>query len=540
MRSVAGFYVRLGDAVDPDVNAGVHALAGALEADRLSGVTEIVPSYASVYVEYDRLELTGGRARRWAEGVAPRDDNDAGREITLGVRYDGLDLATVAATVGIEVAEVVRRHSAVEYRVYAVGFTPGFPFMGAVDPLIRVPRLEVPRRRVEAHTVAIAGSQTGIYPLASPGGWRQLGTSVEAVYDPHRERPFLLEPGDMVRFEPVEGENVERENGAALEPLELLPREPRHPVLSVHEPGLLDLVVDAGRYGGGRLGLARSGPLDARSAATANRLVGNRADAPLLEINVKGPVLEVVTDCVAAFAGFGVSPVLNGTPAAPYTSLALHVGDRLTFPAQSSGVRGYLAVAGDLESGTFMGSASVDVRGLIGRPLAAGDVLGVARERWARPGFAFEPYYRSPGPRRFMPVGGEGGTATYLRLLAGPQADAAAMRALTTALFRVDHADRMGLQLDRGRPDRTRQDGGRHDGGRHDGARQSPGVPGHGILSEANPLGAVQVTPGGQPLILLHDRGTIGGYTKPAVLHPGDLNAAGQLRTGDRVRFVVG
>src|SRR5690606_10343064 len=126
------------------------------------------------------------------------------------------------------------------------------------------------------------------------------------------------------------------------------------------------------------LGLARSGPLDALSAATANRLVGNAPDASLLEMNVKGPVLEIVDDCVVAFAGYGVVPELDGAPVEPFTVHALRAGSTLAFPPQSRGVRGYLAVAGGIESLEFMGSASVDVRGLIGRPLAAGDVLGAA------------------------------------------------------------------------------------------------------------------------------------------------------------------
>ena len=535
MRAVAGVYLRFGDALDPGINAAVLAAARVLAAAPLPGITEVIPSYASLYLEYDRSRLTAAAVRRWSDEVlragdveganAPPLGNEAPqltltteRTVALRVRYDGIDLQQVADAAGLEAAEVARRHAAVEYRVYAVGFTPGFPFMGAVDPSIRLPRLEQPRPRVEANTVAIADAQTGVYPLASPGGWRQLGTALEAVYDPHRERPFLLAAGDRVRFVDTGSEAGAKGAGAAAadaasepSPLELLPAEPRRPVLAVEEPGLYDLIVDAGRYGAAHHGLARTGPLDARSAMLANLLLGNAPGAPLLELNARGPVLEAVTATVLAFAGWGVTARLNGDVVPPFTSFLAGPGDRLEFPPQAQGARGYLAVAGGIESATFFGSASVDVRGLIGRPLRAGDLLGAAVARVPRPGFSFRPHLRWPAA-----AGAWAPTRTaVVRILPGPQADPEALAALSSTPFQVEHADRMGLQL------------------------AGPQVPGGGVLSEGNSLGAVQVTSGGKPLVLLHDRGTIGGYAKPAMIHPRDLPVAGQLRTGDRLRFVT-
>lgn len=496
VRTLGAFHLQLGEGIDADVNARVHALSRALAEDPLPGVTDVVPSYANLFLEYDRDLVREEEVRSWARRHEREPTREAGRSVTVPVRYDGPDLAAIAAAAGTGVDEVIRRHAGRDYRVYALGFTPGFPFMGEVDPLIRSPRLAQPRPRVEAHTVAIADAQTGIYPLPSPGGWRLLGTALEAVYDPHRERPFLLDPGDTVRFEAADGATPE-----PVRPLELLPSEPRRPVLRVREPGLIDLMVDGGRLRAGRFGLARSGPLDARSARLANRLVGNRWDAPLLELNVSGPTLEATADAVLAFAGWGVAPQANGAPLPPFESFAVAAGDVLRFPPQRHGVRGYLAVAGGFESGTFLGSASVDSRGLIGRPLREGDVLGAARSGSARSGFSFRPYARFGG-------------VTTLRLEPGPQANEEALAVLTREPFRVQHADRMGMHLD-GAP-----------------------VPGGSVLSEANPLGAVQVAAGGKPLVLLHDRGTIGGYQKPAVVHPADLPRVGQLRAGDRVRFV--
>jgi KipI family sensor histidine kinase inhibitor len=495
--TLRGHWLRLGGRVDPEVNTRVHALARALLTSPPAGVTDIVPSYTTVFIEYDAGRLTETQLRSWIEQDGQVQEAAAARSVTLRVRYGGPDLDDVATAAGLDVAEVIRRHTAVSYRVHALGFTPGFPFMGEVDPLIRAPRLSVPRAMVAAHSVGIADGQTGIYPLPSPGGWRLLGTALEAVYDPQREQPFLLEPGDHVTLQQADGPTPEPP-----QPLELLPAEPRLPILRVLQPGLLDLVVDRGRFLAGRFGLARSGPLDRRSAGIANRLVGNGSGEPLLELNLRGPALEIMRDCVLAFAGWGMTPTLDGVSVEPFSSFAARRGTILKFTPQSKGVRGYLAIAGGIESGLFRGSASTDARGLIGRPLLAGDVLGAATERRVRPGFAFQPGVRPDG-------------AVTIRLQPGPQATPEALAALARAAFTVQQADRMGLRF------------------------SGEEVPGGSIISEANPLGAVQVTPGGEPLLLLHDRGTIGGYAKPAIVHPRDLPLAGQLRIGDEVHFRV-
>jgi len=498
---LVGRYLRFGETIDPDVNRRVHAVARRLIESAPAGVTDVVPSYASVYVEADLDRLRASAVDPWLEAHAHADAPGVGRSVTVPVRYDGADLHEVAGELGLEVDELVARHAAGRYRVYALGFTPGFPFLGEVDPSIRRPRLGVPRKRVPAHGVAMAGPQTGVYPLPSPGGWRLLGTALEAVYDPHRDRPFLLEPGDTVTFRPGDGPTPPQPT-----PLELLPAAPLRPVLHVEEPGLVDLVVDAGRFMAGRFGLARSGPLDARSAALANRLVGNPVGVPLLEINVRGPALRAVDEVVVAFAGWGVAPLLDGRPAPRFTTLRLRRGDELRFPPGERGVRGYLAVAGGLESRRFLGSASTDVRGLVGRPLRAGDVLGAAGVPTAvRAGFAFRPYGR--------PCGRSG--LTVARIVPGPQASDEALEALTREPFAVRFGDRMGLQL------------------------EGVDVPGGETVSEATPLGGIQITTGGRPLVLLHDRGSIGGYVKPAVVVPEDLPKLAQLRTGDALRLVL-
>jgi KipI family sensor histidine kinase inhibitor len=198
--------VELGDEISPLVNARVRAFCDALEARRVPGIVELVPTYRSVAVHYRPEEI----ARRSLEGEILAAAERAGtiepppaRLVEIPVIYDGPDLDFVAAHAGLSVGDVVRIHSAAEYLVHMLGFTPGFPYLGGMDAKIATPRLEKPRVRIPAGSVGIAGAQTGVYPIDSPGGWRLIGRTPTKLYDPAREKPFLLDAGDRVWFVPI-------------------------------------------------------------------------------------------------------------------------------------------------------------------------------------------------------------------------------------------------------------------------------------------------------------------------------------------------
>jgi len=494
MHLLQGLYVDFSQELDPQANARIHALCDRLLADLLPGISDLYPGYINLYVEFDAAVIERARVRAWIgqhlEDLSPKP---SGREVVVPVRYDGEDLPWVAEQTGLSVEEVIRRHSERPYRVYTVGFVPGQPMMGTLDPALYLPRRPTPRKRVEANTLAMAVSQTCVYTLPTPGGWHLLGTTLEAIYHPQREPPFLLDSGDTVRFVPSEGTTP-----PGPEPLQLLPPEPKNPVFRVDKPGLLDLVVDQGRFMAARYGMARSGPMDERSARLANALVGNPEHAPLLELTLLGPALTALQEVVVGFAGFGLEPVVNDRAVPAFESLALHSGDQLWFRPSKSGVRAYLAVPGGFEVGEFMGSHSTDLQGLIGRALRAGDVLGMGKGRRVRAGFRVRP-----------PVLPDN---VVLRLLPGPQATPGALKALASE-FSVANPDRMGLRL------------------------KGPKIPGGELISEATPMGTVQITTEGDPIVLLNDRGRIGGYAKPAVVDPRDWPLLAQLRPGQKIRF---
>jgi KipI family sensor histidine kinase inhibitor len=178
------------------------ALAG------LAGVVNLHPAYASVVVEFDPRRTAADaleRALRDRLDALPHAGVEEARVVQIPVRYDGPDLADVARHTGLAADEVVRRHAAVLYTVCFLGFSPGFPYLSGLDPSLATPRLASPRPKVAAGSVAIGGAQTGVYPVASPGGWRIIGRTSLALFRPSLDPPVLLRMGDRVRFVAVEG-----------------------------------------------------------------------------------------------------------------------------------------------------------------------------------------------------------------------------------------------------------------------------------------------------------------------------------------------
>ncbi|HUI88886.1 MAG TPA: 5-oxoprolinase subunit PxpB [Anaerolineales bacterium] len=198
--------VRLGNEIDLEINQCVHALDALLRADAVEGVIETVPAYATLLVHYDPLVVTYEKLSDWANAAADRAESTATRrprQIEVPVRYGGAsgpDLEWVAAHQRLSIADVIHLHASQRCTVYMMGFTPGFPYMGKLHPLLVTPRLDTPRTLVRAGSVAIAGEQTGIYPVDSPGGWRLIGWTPLHLFDPASNMPFLFAPGDEVRF----------------------------------------------------------------------------------------------------------------------------------------------------------------------------------------------------------------------------------------------------------------------------------------------------------------------------------------------------
>jgi len=218
--------IELGERIDEATQARVQAACAALDAALVPGITELVPAYTTVTAHYD--------ARVAAEAGAPADDvvgwlatraelalaklpakpARKGRTVEIPVCYGGEfgpDLARVAAQAKLSPEEVVRRHAAGSYVVHLVGFSPGFPYLGGLAPELATPRLTQPRAQVPAGSVGIAGAQTGVYPLATPGGWNLIGRTPLRLFRPADDPPVLLQAGDRVKFRAIAAGEFARE-----------------------------------------------------------------------------------------------------------------------------------------------------------------------------------------------------------------------------------------------------------------------------------------------------------------------------------------
>lgn len=211
--------VELGGGVDAATLERVRTAVMRIDTARIAGVTDVVPGYTSIAVHYDPLVVSaavtagardsspGARmrdalARALTAGRPPRAETEPAT-VEIPVRYggeQGPDLAYVAEAHGMTEAEVVAAHTRPTYVVHLIGFVPGFPYLGGLDPRLATARRATPRTAVPAGSVGIGGEQTGVYPLESPGGWHLIGRTALSLFDPARERPALLRIGDRVRF----------------------------------------------------------------------------------------------------------------------------------------------------------------------------------------------------------------------------------------------------------------------------------------------------------------------------------------------------
>jgi inhibitor of KinA len=200
--------VELGNEIDPTINQHVHALNALLQ--NTNGIIETVPAYCTLLVHYDSINFSFHQIKTLVEekmNQLSKMNQETARRLEVPVRYgnpSNSDIEIVASSKKISIADVIQIHSEKEYRIYMMGFTPGFPYMGILDERLNMPRLQTPRTLVQAGSVAIAGSQTGIYPLDSPGGWHIIGWTPLKLFDPTSETPFLFSPGDVVKFIPMD------------------------------------------------------------------------------------------------------------------------------------------------------------------------------------------------------------------------------------------------------------------------------------------------------------------------------------------------
>jgi len=509
----AAVAVRIAGGSAAETLGWVRAAAAALRAAGLAGVTDIVASPGRVTVAYDALRVIDPAALcERVTAIAATVRREAGIEPVrhqIAVAYDGPDLEEVCGIHGISRAEFVAAHTTPEYFVEAIGFLPGFGYLAGLPATLATPRRATPRRIVPAGAVGIGGGQTGVYPFASPGGWNLVGRSNRPLFDASRPRPALFEVGDRVRF--VEADLPPGGAGPSALPATMAAGPA---AITVVQPGLFTTIQDLGRPGYRAAGVPLSGAADRPSLRLANLLVGNPDDAAAIECTLLGPTLRFERDSLVALVG-GDFP---GLPTGVATRVA--AGTELSIGHATGGCRGYLAVAGGIDVNPVLGSRSTLVvaglGGCAGRPLRVGDRLAATDDGGNETSVA------ERGPRAcaqgldVVDVPRRAATRV-LRIIPGEHAEAFGGAAWARGFRASSRSDRMGVRLE-GEP--------------------LPGAGAFaGMASVAVFPGTVQVPPDGQPIVLLADAQTIGGYPVLGQVIAADLPQAAQLRPGDELRF---
>ena len=513
----------------------VLALHASLMSQPLDGIEEMLPAARTLMLRFDAKRLS-------AEALAailPQRDL-AARCGTVGaaqaplveipMRYDGEDLAEVAALAGLDVAEVVRRHQASEFTVAFCGFAPGFAYLIGGDPALQVPRRQTPRPQVPAGSVALGGVYCGVYPQASPGGWRLIGTTGAKMWDADRDPPSLLTPGTRVRFrEATLGDDAAGDApGASATPARssALCARTASPHLEVTAMMLPATLQDLGRPGHVHLGVAPSGAADRAALQAANLAVGNPPGLACLEITLGSAVFRCAEETVIALAGaplpIGVQrasgEVLEGVIGQP---IALDTGDSVKLGYPARGLRSYLAVRGGFEAPRALGSASRDTLAALGPPpIVKGSVLRAASPAAERSPPVDPGRPGADAPVEPLPASGD---TVELDVTLGPRTEgftAEAVAVLCGQDWKVTpQSSRIGLRL-RGEQALER--------------RETAELPSEGVVR-----GAIQVPHDGQPVLLLADHPLSGGYPVIAVVAEHHLDLAGQVPPGATLRFRV-
>jgi KipI family sensor histidine kinase inhibitor len=471
------------------------------------GLLDRIPGARTLFCEFDPLRISHETFTRAIESAAPVSEDaaaPAARLHRISVRYGeaageaGADLRALARSAAIDEARFVSLHASAEYRVAFLGFAPGFAYMTGLPEALRFPRLATPRTRVPEGSLAIAGPYTGIYPNAGPGGWNLIGSAAARLFDPRRNPPALLLPGDRVIFDPAGrvGDEAEPAHRGGEEP-------PGDPILRVESPGLWSGVCGAPRPGSGAVGAPPGGAMDLASLSAGNRALGNAPGTAALEVVLSGPgpVLEAMVRVVAVISGAPCEAILDGTAVGQGVPFSMTPGQRLSIRPGRAGARAYLCVAGGFaEPRPFLPPVRIGAGDLLARLRSDPEVKSVRLAR--SPDLSADP---------------------VVRIVLGSQVERFSPRGVSLILessYRVSSAsDRRGVRLEGPSLEAEASLGGAE------------------IPSEGTALGAIQVPAGGQPIVLGPDRPITGGYAKIGTVISADFQILAQARPGSTVRF---
>lgn len=513
----------------------IAAAAGYIRRLEFPWLQELVPAYRTIAIHIGSIDKTANEAAeelmRALKDYEPSTEPYEPKVVELPVVYgggDGPDLEASAARSRMTTESFAAAHRQPLYEVAMIGFAPGFPYLIGLPEQLAQPRHRTPRRSVQAGSVGIAGGQTGVYSVASPGGWQIIGRTTERLFRPEGQSPFLLAPGDLVKFVPA----LEETHSTTLEPV--IPMGSAPPALTVRKPGLHTTVQDAGRLGWRAYGVSVGGAMDSYALRMANILVGNDEDDAGLEFTLTGATFTVERDVLIALSGAPIEASVDSEALPMNKPIAIRGGTTLSLGRIAVGCRTYMAVAGGIDAPLVLGSRSSDPRARIGgssgngSPLSINDSLACGSPSALSLVLADELHRRRRQERRswatvsWQAAGINLGRRepVVLRVLLGAEwerfDDEARSRFLGSTYQVGASSDRMGLRLSG--PSVT--------------IRHKTELISHGVCP-----GTIQVPPDGQPIVLAAGCQPTGGYPKAAHVIAADDSLLAQLTPGDLVRF---
>lgn len=545
--------VVFGSVISKEINGRVRALKNALLSLEVDGITEMVTTYAALAVHFEPALIRRKDLIAKIEAVLPgilaaeteagqlkeapaHGCGEAGQVKEIPVLYGGEagpDLSDCAAKEGKTEEEIVRIHTSHEHYIYMLGFSPGHPYSARDEEPFSFGRRETPRVRIPERSVVVQRNLTNITPFSQPCGWQVIGSTPLDITDYRRSEPFLFEAGDRLKFKAIDRaeydrirEKEEKRRQAEKESVEAIFGDSlgdgpaggcgdSSADLEILSPGLMTTVQDDGRYGYQTYGVSPAGPMDARAFHLADLLAGNAQNTAALELCVTGPEIRVNKNTTVALCGADFGMRIDGVPVPSYAGVPVQKGQVISFTPAKRGRYGYLAFRGGIYVPEVMGSRATLMKnqlgGVSGRKLMAGDRL--------RMGFGL----LAGGALRSLPpeVPAAKEETVTLRVVRGPQDDMFTKESLryffNHGAVVTDACDRQGARLQ---------------------ARPLEFTGAKDIVSDGISFGAIQVPGDGQPILLLADRQTTGGYAKLGTVITADLGKAGQLQPGQQVRFV--
>lgn len=518
--------------ISEPINDLVIALYKHLQLQPIMGVKDVIPAYHTLTLVFDSSLLKQvNDVFEWMKQQADVAIASCNWQQTIEhevveipVCYDtafGLDIVAMAADKGISIDELIQRHIARQYRIYCIGFLPGFAYMGNVDDVLATPRRQAPRTAVKAGSVGIAGVQTGVYPLQSPAGWNIIGETPLQLFDANRAEPVLLKMGNMVQFKPISLSDFLLEKNKPSDVKTSTTATSNG--ITIIKQGIADSIQDLGRFGYQQFGINPTGAMDVVAAKVANFLVGNAATEAVFELHFPASVFQFNEDVLIAFSGADFSATINDEAIPINTPIIVAANSILKFTKLVSGTRCYLAVSSGLAIEKWLGSYSTHLKanagGCCGRLLQKGDVIGVANNLLLKTHLQEKSLAILQWQADVAELYKD---ANHIQIIAGneyPLLTEASADLLTASSFVITaKSDRMGYQL-HGIPLQLNQP--------------------LSLISTAVSRGTVQLLPSGELIVLMADHQTIGGYPRVAQVVQIAMPKLAQLQAHQRINFTI-